>query len=257
MNEMKIFQNIEFGKIRIEEIGSNPWFVVKDVCDCLGIINTTDATKRLDADDLDSIYVIDSIGRKQMMHITNESGLYSLILQSRRPEAKRFKKWITSEVLPSIRKNGGYILNQENLTDEEIMARALIVAQNTIKNKNKEIEDMKPDYLLGKSMTGKIGTITVGNFAEVLNTHGRTDIGQNKLFEWLRNNGYLCNIKGNNWNKPTSKSRQLDLFVVKETIIEHNNGFQSISCTPLLTEKGQKYFLKKFVYGGNVNESDR
>lgn len=254
MSELKEFKNIEFGRIRIEEIGSNPWFLVKDICDSLGLSNVTETIRRLDEDELSITEVIDSIGRKQQMYIVNESGLYNLILQSRRPEAKKFKKWITTEVIPSIRKNGGYILNQENLTDEELMAKALIVAQNTIKNKNKEIQEMRPNYLLGKAISGSNSSITVGNFATILAQNGRNDLGQNKLFEYFRKNGYLCNTRGLNWNKPTYKSKELGLFESKETVITHTYGYQTISFTPLLTEKGQKYFLKKFVYGGNNNE---
>ena len=253
MNNLKEFKNTEFGRIRIEEIGNNPWFLVKDICDALGLSNVTETIRRLDEDELSITEVIDSIGRRQQMRITNESGLYSLIMQSRRPEAKRFKKWITSEVITKIKKNGGYILNQENLTDEELMAKALIVAQNTIRNRDKEIEEMKPNYLLGKAISVCDTSITIGNFATILAQNGRADLGQNKLFEWFRKNGYLCNSRGQNWNKPTYKSKELGLFESKQTVVTHRYGFQTISFTPYITVKGQKYFLNKFVYGGNEN----
>lgn len=257
MSYIKIYENIEFGKIRVEEIGQDPWFIAKDVCTALDLTNITETLKRLDEDELSSTEVIDSIGRKQRMYIVNESGLYNLILQSRKIEAKKFKKWITSEVIPSIRKNGGYIANQENLSDDELMAKALLVAQNKINEKNKVIEEMKPNYLIGKAISGSNQSITIGNFANILLQNGRKDLGQNKLFEWFRNNGYLSNRKGCDWNRPTYKATNQNLFEVKETYIEHNNGFQTISFTPLITPKGQKYFINKFIYGGIEYENYR
>ena len=195
MSNIKIYENIEFGKIRVEEIGQDPWFVAKDICNILGYKNVSDTLqKHVDIEDKD-IAKCDTLGGVQDVIVINESGLYSLILSSKLPKAKAFKRWITSEVIPSIRKNGGYIANQENLSDDELMAKALLVAQNKINEKNKVIENMKPNYLIGKAVTGNSKSVTIGNFANILIQNGRKDLGQNKLFEWFRQNGYLSNKK--------------------------------------------------------------
>ena len=257
MSNIKIYENIEFGKIRVEEIGQDPWFVAKDICNILGYKNVSDTLqKHVDIEDKD-IAKCDTLGGVQDVIVINESGLYSLILSSKLPKAKAFKRWITSEVIPSIRKNGGYIANQENLSDDELMAKALLVAQNKINEKNKVIENMKPNYLIGKAVTGNSKSVTIGNFANILIQNGRKDLGQNKLFEWFRQNGYLSNKKGLNWNKPTYKATSQNLFEVKEVTIEHNNGFKTTSFTPLITAKGQKKFIDLFLFGGRLYENNR
>lgn len=257
MSNIKIYENIEFGKIRVEEIGQDPWFVAKDICNILGYKNVSDTLqKHVDIEDKD-IAKCDTLGGVQDVIVINESGLYSLILSSKLPKAKAFKRWITSEVIPSIRKNGGYIANQENLSDDELMAKALLVAQNKINEKNKVIENMKPNYLIGKAVTGNSKSVTIGNFANILIQNGRNDLGQNKLFEWFRQHGYLSNKKGLNWNKPTYKATSQNLFEVKEVTIEHNNGFKTTSFTPLITAKGQEKFIDLFIYGGRLYENNR
>lgn len=257
MSNIKIYENIEFGKIRVEEIGQDPWFVGKDIAEILGYANPLKAIREhVDDEDKGMNETVTPGGRQQMV-IINESGLYSLILSSKLPKAKEFKRWITNEVIPSIRKNGGYIANQENLSDDELMAKALLVAQNKINEKNKVIENMKPNYLIGKAVTGNSKSITIGNFANILIQNGRKDLGQNKLFEWFRQNGYLSNKKGLNWNKPTYKATSQNLFEVKEVTIEHNNGFKTTSFTPLITSKGQEKFIDLFIYGGRLYENNR
>lgn len=257
MSNIKIYENIEFGKIRVEEIEQIPWFVGKDIAEILGYANPLKAIREhVDDEDKGMNETVTPGGRQQMV-IINESGLYSLILSSKLPKAKEFKRWITNEVIPSIRKNGGYIANQENLSDDELMAKALLVAQNKINEKNKVIENMKPNYLIGKAVTGNSKSVTIGNFANILIQNGRKDLGQNKLFEWFRQNGYLSNKKGLNWNKPTYKATSQNLFEVKEVTIEHNNGFKTTSFTPLITAKGQEKFIDLFIYGGRLYENNR
>ena len=257
MSNIKIYENIEFGKIRVEEIEQIPWFVGKDIAEILGYANPLKAIREhVDDEDKGMNETVTPGGRQQMV-IINESGLYSLILSSKLPKAKEFKRWITNEVIPSIRKNGGYIANQENLSDDELMAKALLVAQNKINEKNKVIENMKPNYLIDKAVTGNSKSITIGNFANILIQNGRKDLGQNKLFEWFRQNGYLSNKKGLNWNKPTYKATSQNLFEVKEVTIEHNNGFKTTSFTPLITSKGQEKFIDLFIYGGRLYENNR
>ena len=257
MSNIKIYENIEFGKIRVEEIEQIPWFVGKDIAEILGYANPLKAIREhVDDEDKGMNETVTPGGRQQMV-IINESGLYSLILSSKLPKAKEFKRWITNEVIPSIRKNGGYIANQENLSDDELMAKALLVAQNKINEKNKVIENMRPNYLIGKAVTGNSKSVTIGNFANILIQNGRKDLGQNKLFEWFRQNGYLSNKKGLNWNKPTYKATSQNLFEVKEVTIEHNNGFKTTSFTPLITAKGQEKFIDLFIYGGRLYENNR
>ena len=257
MSNIKIYENIEFGKIRVEEIEQIPWFVGKDIAEILGYANPLKAIREhVDDEDKGMNETVTPGGRQQMV-IINESGLYSLILSSKLPKAKEFKRWITNEVIPSIRKNGGYIANQENLSDDELMAKALLVAQNKINEKNKVIENMRPNYLIGKAVTGNSKSVTIGNFANILIQNGRKDLGQNKLFEWFRQHGYLSNKKGLNWNKPTYKATSQNLFEVKEVTIEHNNGFKTTSFTPLITAKGQEKFIDLFIYGGRLYENNR
>ena len=189
MSNIKIYENIEFGKIRVKEIGQVPWFVGKDIAEILGYANPLKAIREHVDDEDKGVNEMVTPGGRQQMVIINESGLYSLILSSKLPKAKEFKRWITNEVIPSIRKNGGYIVNQENLSDDELMAKALLVAQNKINEKNKVIENMKPNYLIGKAVTGNSKSVTVGNFANILIQNGRKDLGQNKLFEWFRQHG--------------------------------------------------------------------
>ena len=257
MSNIKIYENIEFGKIRVKEIGQVPWFVGKDIAEILGYANPLKAIREHVDDEDKGVNEMVTPGGRQQMVIINESGLYSLILSSKLPKAKEFKRWITNEVIPSIRKNGGYIVNQENLSDDELMAKALLVAQNKINEKNKVIENMKPNYLIGKAVTGNSKSVTIGNFANILIQNGRKDLGQNKLFEWFRQHGYLSNKKGLNWNKPTYKATSQNLFEVKEVTIEHNNGFKTTSFTPLITSKGQEKFIDLFIYGGRLYENNR
>lgn len=257
MNNIKIYENIEFGKIRVEAINSEAWFCLIDLCKILNLEQVSRVRARLNKDGVTISKVIDSLGREQQATFINESNLYKVIFQSRKKEAEKFTEWVTSEVLPSIRKNGGYIANQENLTDDELMAKALLVAQNKINEKNKVIENMKPNYLIGKAVTGNSKSVTIGNFANILIQNGRKDLGQNKLFEWFRKNGYLSNKKGLNWNKPTYKATSQNLFEVKEVTIEHNNGFKTTSFTPLITSKGQEKFINLFIYGGRLYENNR
>lgn len=171
-----------------------------------------------------------------------------MILSSKLPTAKKFKRWVTSEVLPSIRKNGGYIQNQENLSDNEIMAKALIVAQNVIKEKDKLISEQIPKVLFADSVETARTSILIGELAKILKQNG-CEIGQNRLFEWLRNNNYLISRRGIDYNMPTQKSMNLELFEIKETTIMHADGHISISKTPKVTGKGQIYFINKFMRG--------
>lgn len=249
MNDLKIFENKEFGEIRTVVKDGEPWFVGKDVAEILGYSNPRKAViDHVDEEDkMDGVTIRDSIGRKQIPVLINESGLYSLILSSKLPNAKKFKKWVTSEVLPSIRKNGGYIAGQENMTDDELMARALQVAQNKIMERDRQIETMKPKAIFADAVVASHTSILVGELAKILKQNG-INIGQNRLYEWLRENGYL--IKGNkrtDRNAPTQRSMDMGLFEVKISTVVNSDGSVRETRTTKVTGKGQQYFVNKFL----------
>lgn len=251
MNDLKIYENKEFGETRTVNIDGEPWFVGKDVAEILGYSNTKDAiSTHIDEDDRTVIqrshfptFDIPTRG----LTLINESGLYSLILGSKLPNAKRFKRWVTSEVLPSIRKNGGYIAGQETMTDDELMARALQVAQNKIQERDKQIETMKPKAIFADAVAASHTSILVGELAKILKQNG-VNIGQNRLYEWLRENGYL--IKGNkrtDRNAPTQRSMDMGLFEVKISTVVNSDGSVRETRTTKVTGKGQQYFINKFL----------
>lgn len=243
MNNLQIFKNDELGQIRAIEKDGQPWFVAKDVCEILEIQNTTDAIKRLDTDEVTRFNLGGLTGETNLV---NEYGLYSLILGSRKPEAKKFKRWVTHEVLPSIRQNGGYIANQENLTPEQIVANALVVAQKIIESKDKLLEEQRPKVLFADAVSTSHTSILVGELAKLINQNG-IDIGQNRLFEWLRDNGFLIKRNGTDYNMPTQYSMDLGLFEIKERSIANPDGSVRITKTPKVTGRGQQYFINKFL----------
>ena len=247
MNNLKIFENKEFGEIRTVIKDGEPWFVGKDVTKILGYERPTKAIlDHVDGEDLDAVPIQDSIGRMQNTPVVNESGLYSLILSSKLPNAKKFKKWVTSEVLPSIRKNGGYIAGQETMSDDELMARALQVAQNKILERDKQIETMKPKAIFADAVAASHTSILIGDLAKLISQNG-VNIGQKRLFKWLRDNGYLIKRNGSDWNMPTQRSMEMKLFEVKESTINNPDGSIRINRTPKVTGKGQQYFVNKFL----------
>ena len=247
MNELKIFENTEFGKVRATEINGEAWLVGKDVAEILGYERPTKAvTDHVDSEDRDVVPIQDSIGRMQNTPIINESGLYSLIISSKLPQAKKFKRWVTAEVLPSIRKHGGYIAGQENMSDEELIARALMVAKHKIEERDKQIEALKPKALFADAVSASKTSILIGDLAKLIKQNGH-DIGQRRLFQWMRDKGYLIKQQGASWNMPTQKSMDMGLFEIKETTITHSDGHISISKTVKVTGKGQVYFINKFM----------
>lgn len=252
MNEVKIFKSEEFGQVRVIEQDGEPWFVGKDVAEILGYAKPLNAlATHVDEDDSLKQGLMDSVGRMQNTIIINESGLYSLILSSKLPTAKQFKRWVTSEVLPSIRKHGGYVTGQETMSDDELMAKALLMAHSKIEEREKQIKEMVPKAIFADAVAASHTSILIGDLAKLLKQNG-VDAGQKRLFGWLRENGYLIRQKGSSWNMPTQRSMDLGLFEVKETTISHADGHISISKTPKVTGKGQIYFVKKFV-GGDRN----
>lgn len=255
MNELQIFKNSEFGEIRTVTVNDEVWFVAKDVCEALKHTNTTVAMQMLEEDERTKL----SLGRAGETNCINESGLYTLIIKSNLPKAKKFRKWVTSEVLPSIRKNGGYIAGQESLSDDELMAKALMVAQNKIAERDtliaeqqRAIEQMKPQKIFAEAVATSHTSILVGDLAKLICQNG-VQIGQKRLFQWLRDNGYLIKRKGADWNMPTQKSLELGLFEIKESTHMNGNGCNVTTRTPKATGKAQIYFINKFL-GSEKNE---
>lgn len=231
----------------LTNMAGEPWFVAKDVCDILEISNPSDALKRLDDDERSRF----NLGRQGETNIVNEAGLYVLVLGSRKPEAHEFKRWVTHEVLPSIRKTGGYIPTSESDSDEDIMARAVLVAQKTIDRKNQQIAEqqtriveLEPKARFADAVAASDGTCLIGELAKMLRQNG-LDIGQNRLFEILRQDGYLGKT-GSNRNVPTQKAMDLGLFRIKETAVTHSDGHVTINRTAKVTGKGQTYFISRY-----------
>lgn len=242
MNDLKIFENKEFGKIRTMVVDDKPMFCLIDICKALEMSNPTIVAQRLDDDERTKL----DLGRQGETNFITESGLYTVILRSDKPNAKKFRKWVTSEVLPSIRKNGGYIAGQETMTDDELMARALQVAQNKILERDRQIETMKPKAIFADAVAASHTSILVGDLAKLINQNG-VNIGQKRLFKWLRDNGYLIRRNGSDWNMPTQRSMEMKLFEVKESTINNPDGSIRINRTPKVTGKGQQYFVNKFL----------
>lgn len=254
MNSLKVFENQEFGKIRISVIQSEPWFVGKDVAEILGYQRTADAIRaHVDVEDK-GVGEIQTPGGTQIMTVINESGLYSLILSSKLPTAKRFKRWVTSEVLPAIRKHGAYLTEQkveEILTNPDTiikLATHLKEEREARKQAEQLIEAQKPKVIFAEAVSASKTSILVGELAKILRGNG-IPIGQRRFFQWLRENGYLIKRKGTDYNMPTQRSMELGLFEIKEGSYVNGDGVNVITKTPKITGKGQNYFINKFLKG--------
>lgn len=246
MNELQLF-NFENHEVRSLLINSEPWFVGKDVAEVLGYSNVKTAIPK-HVDDEDRQILSTQNGYLENMPnrgltVINESGLYSLILSSKLPSAKKFKRWVTSEVLPALRKTGQYQVKE--LSGQELMAKALIEAHSVLAAKDKVIEEMKPKALFADSVSASDDTILIRQLSKIIKGNG-VDIGEKRLFKWLRDNNYLIS-KGSDRNTPTQKAMDLDLFKVKETVIHHSDGTIRIAKTTKVTGKGQQCFVNKFL----------
>lgn len=245
MNNIQLFNNPEFGQIRTITDNDGIYFVGKDVAQALGYSNQRDALARHVDDEDKGVVKRDTPGGVQDVTTINESGLYSLVLSSKLPSAKRFKRWVTSEVLPALRRQGGYMLANANETPEQIMARALKIADEALKRKDAIIEEMKPKALFADAVGASDNTCLVGELAKMLRQNG-VDVGANRLFERLRNEGFLGKY-GSNYNVPTQRAMELGLFRIKETAIQHSDGHVTLQRTPKCTGKGQRYFIKRYA----------
>ena len=243
MNELQVFNNAMFGNVRVLLKGDEPWFVAKDVADTLGYQNgSRDVNRHTDEEDRTKTMVFDGNQNKETILI-NESGLYSLVLSSKLPNAKQFKRWVTSDVLPSLRKYGTYSMDIPRTLPDALKAYA-----NEIEAHNQTralLEEQKPKVLFADAVSTSDTDILIGDLAKLLNQNGH-NIGQNRLFERLRNEGYLISRKGGSYNIPTQRAMEMGLFRIKETAITHSDGRVSLNKTPKVTGKGQLYFINRY-----------
>ena len=253
MNELKVFKNEEFGEFRTINKDNDVWFVGKDVAEILGYSDLNKAVA-MHVDDEDKKLndkTSPSFGQRGATLI-NESGLYSLILSSKLPTAKKFKRWVTSEVLPSIRKNGGYLTPEkveEVLSNPDtIIKLATDLKEERAKRKEAEnrLEEAKPKVLFANAVTESDGTILIGDLAKFIKQNGR-DMGQKRLFEQLRNDGFLIKQKCSSYNMPTQRAMDMGLFKVKESSIVQPDGVVRLTRTVKVTGKGQIYFINKYL----------
>lgn len=261
MNELQVFKNQEFGSVRTLVIDNEPWFIGKDVAEALGYGAENKKSKAL------TNAIKDHVGEddkrlmsyeefkgyqngdlKNISHygvtIINESGLYALIFGSKLESAQKFKRWVTSEVLPALRKTGQYQVKE--LSGQELMAKALIEAQSVLAAKDKQIEQMKPKVVFADAVATSHTSILVGELAKILKQNG-IEMGQKRLFAWLREKGYLIKRQGTDYNMPTQKAMELGLFEIKEGSYVNGSGVNITTKTPKITGKGQQYFINKFL----------
>lgn len=254
---LQIFNNEEFGKIRTVKKNDVVYFAGSDVAKALGYAIPHKAVQTHCKGVLKWNIPTDS-GNQDVLFIT-EGDVYRLIMKSKLPSAERFESWVMDEVLPSIRKNGGYIAGQETMTDDELLAKALMVANNKIAERDRIIEHQKakieydrPKTIFADAVATSNTSILVGDLAKIICQNG-VQIGQKRLFAWLRDNGYLMK-SGSSYNMPIQRYVQQGLFEVKERSIQNPDGSVRITITPKVTGKGQLYFVNKFLGGSNGKE---
>lgn len=251
---MKDIQQFNFKGNQFRGLTDNqgdPWFFGKDACGILNI-DTNHLRDALDEDEITNLRnpeVWNQPGRAPL--IISEPGLYKLIMRSRKPEAKEFQRWVTHEVLPQIRKTGGYIPTTDVDDDMTILAKAVMIGQRTMEEQKRRIasqesriRELEPKALFADAVAASDGTCLVGELAKMLRQNG-LDIRQNRLFRLLRDDGFLGK-SGANTNMPTQKAMELGLFRIKETAVTHSDGHVTISRTPKVTGKGQRYFINRY-----------
>ena len=246
-NEIKIFESPEFGRIRtVSDEKGEPWFIGKDVATVLGYSNVRDALcKHVDKEDKD-VANCDSLGGRQKTTIINESGLYSLILQSKLPRAREFKRWVTSEVLPQIRKTGGYIPLAAEDDEKTILAKAVRILNRTLEQKDELLEAQRPKVEFADAVTTGDGCILMSELAKLLTRNGYPT-GRTRLFRWMRENGYIFKRS----TEPIQKWVEEGIFATSVTMIKTHHGSEE-RVTTKVTGKGQEYFLSKL---GSLTQS--
>lgn len=257
MNELQIFNSEEFGDIRTVEIDGKPYFVANDIARALGYKRPADAVTAHCKGSVKHRYLTD--GGEQELKVIPEGDIYRLTVRSKLPSAEKFERWVFDEVLPAIHHNGGYIAGQENLSDAELMAKAILVAQKTIEQKNqiieqqnKKIEADRPKTIFADAVSASHTSILIGDLAKLICQNGY-QIGQKRLFQWMRDNGYLM-VSGSSRNMPKQKYVEQGLFEIKESNVQNPDGSVRITRTTKVSGKGQLYFVNKFLGQGDVNE---
>ena len=257
MENIKIFENSTFGKVRTVELNGEPYFAGRDVAKALGYSNVHDAlNKHVDKEDK-GVAKCDTLGGTQDITVINESGVYALVFGSKLPKAKEFKRWVTSEILPSIRRHGAYMTDDilaKTIENPDFLIN-LLNEMKQEKEKRKTLEEKvqqdKPKVLFAECVEASKTSILVGDLAKLLKQNG-VEIGQKRLFAWLRDNGYLMRGNSGSYNLPTQRSMEMGLFEVKEHVINNPDGSIRVTKTPKVTGKGQRYFVNKFL--GNKEE---
>lgn len=255
---LRVFKNNLFGEVRVVESNEEPIFCLADLCKILDL--TPKGVRQRLSDEVISNYpIIDSLNRRQNALFVNEDGLYDVILDSRKQEAKAFRKWVTGEVLPAIRKTGGYMIEKEEDTEESIMARALLIAQDTIQRSKERIRQLSstverqaPKVMFADAVATSHRSCLIAELAKILMQNG-IQIGQNRLFEYLRKNNYLGS-KGEYRNIPTQHAMELGLFEIKKTSITKPDGAVLVNTTPKVTGKGQIYFVNQLLKKQNTSQ---
>lgn len=274
MNNLQFF-NFEDQSVRVVKINEEPWFVGKDLTNILGYTNGPKAIKdHVDEEDKLSERIVMS-GQHRQVFLVNESGLYSLILSSKMPNAKKFKRWATHEVLPAIRKHGAYMTDEkieEVLTDPDTIIKLAtqlkderqqrLIEQQLRRDAESQVREMKPKALFADAVTSSKSTVLISDLAKMIKQNGvhylyvtvngttkKLNMGPNNLFKWMRENHYLIARKGSDYNSPTQRSMLMELFEIKEKTIVHSDGHTTISKTPKVTGKGQQYVINLFLNG--------
>lgn len=256
MNDLQVFQNERFGEVRTVIREGQPWFVAADVCRVLELDPT--ATRRLDEDEKDTLRLTQGTSGNPNVTIVNEPGLYVLVMGSRKPEAKEFRRWITHEVIPSIRKHGAYLTDEATdalFADPDTFAalavkwrderKARLEAEAQARQHLEKIQQDAPKVLFASSVEASGTGILIGALAKILRQNG-VEVGQNRLFERMRKDGYLISRPGSDWNMPSQRSMEAGFMRIKESTVTHADGHISVNKTPIVTGKGQVFFINKY-----------
>lgn len=260
MNKLQIFKSSEFGQVRTVTIDGEPWLVGKDIATAFGYTNTRKALNDHVDDEDKGVTKCDTLGGAQEMTIINESGLYSLVLSSKLPTAKKFKHWVTSEVLPAIRKHGGYLtpekIEEALLNPDTIIRLATELKEERAARKElgEQVAMLTPKGIFADAVDASSTSILVGELAKLLKQNG-VDMGRNRLFEWLKQNGYLIK-SGSERNMPAQRSMEMKLFEIKERSVNNPDGSIKIVKTSKVTGKGQIYFVNLFLKIKNKKEGN-
>ena len=244
MTDIQKFTNEEFGTIRTVEQDGKVMFCGKDVATALGYAKPNNALNAHCKGDALIRGITDNLGREQQARFITEGDLYRLIASSKLPSAQQFESWVFDEVLPSIRKQGGYMTARADETPEQIMARALMLAKDTMDRQQREIAELRPKALFADAVAASDGTCLIGELAKMMRQNG-VHVGQNRLFEWLRRDGFLGKT-GSNYNVPTQMAMERGLFRIKETAVTHSDGHVTVNRTPKATGRGQRYFIDRY-----------